>query len=247
MSLAIMQPDASQVATLQAVAAKAGYLGDINQFIPMIQTSSWDEIEAAMRNQPPAFMPGAAARGISLGGVLGGIGTVLGGPVGGVIGAAVGNAFAPTPKPQGASWGGGTGIVGPVASGIGSAVAGPAGGFIGGLVGSLVQPGQKPGTAVKPYSVTTSLLNNNCPPGYHLVDKPWARNTCVRNRKMNVMNRRALSRANTRVMGFARAATPALKSLGFTVSKTRHPHGLKVRGVSSSSRGGKKGCGCGCK
>lgn len=40
-------------------------------------------------------------------------------------------------------------------------------------------------------------------------------------RRMNVLNPRALSRANRRVCGFARAARPILRDLGFQVSATR--------------------------
>lgn len=211
---------------------------------PMIQTSSWDQIRAAMQDQ----YLGSNALKVSLGSIGGAIGTVFGGPVGGVIGAGIGNALqpkAPAPTTTGILSGG---TIGSVVGGMIPGVGGGAGGLIGGLISGLTSGGSKP-NGKQPYSVKAPLTSNQCPPGYHLVVKKGmgldmlARDVCVKKKRMNVFNRRALGRANTRVMGFARAATPALKSLGFTVSKTRHPHGMKVKGVSTSSRS-KKGCGC---
>ena len=50
-------------------------------------------------------------------------------------------------------------------------------------------------------------------------------------RRMNVMNPRALTRANRRICGFADTSTKVLRTLGYSVSSTRSPRrGCKTKG-----------------
>lgn len=67
----------------------------------------------------------------------------------------------------------------------------PSGGFVGGRVPFITMPNGLPG----------------CPSGYH--PEKSGQPYCVRNRRMNPLNPRALSRATRRVGGFARAVKRA--------------------------------------
>lgn len=68
----------------------------------------------------------------------------------------------------------------------------------------------------QPYSQTAPLLSDNCPPGYHLVRKPFGRDKCVRRKRMNVGNTKALRRAIRRARGFEKLAK---RVLGFSSPK----------------------------
>lgn len=75
-----------------------------------------------------------------------------------------------------------------------------------------------------------------CPPGRVLRRKPMGRDVCIKQPRMNPFNPRALARADHRITTFARRTAPILKSMGFTVTSTRHVH---VKGVKrkASKRG----------
>jgi len=126
------------------------------------------------------------------------LGAAFGGPIGGVIAGGIGGGGGRTP-PQF-----------PVPPGtVGGAVSFPGGVSVSGAFvpgGSVVQTGGRGGkfggrgTAVAPYVGGAGA----CPSGYHL-DKLTG-TKCVRNRRMNVANPRALRRSMRRVQGFEKLA-----------------------------------------
>lgn len=65
------------------------------------------------------------------------------------------------------------------------------------------------------YQCPSGSTRGDCESGYHL-DKT-TRSKCVRNRKVNYTNPRALSRASKRLDGFVTVARRALKSTGYKV------------------------------
>jgi len=126
------------------------------------------------------------------------IGTALGGPIGGVV--------AGLPAPSGGT----PPMQFPIAPGtLGGAVSFPGGVQVSGafVPGGQTYPtggrGGKfggRGTAVAPYVGGAGA----CPSGYHLAKDGSQR--CVRNRRMNVANPRALRRSMRRVQGFEKLA-----------------------------------------
>lgn len=83
-------------------------------------------------------------------------------------------------------------------------------------------------------AMDATFFGGCCPPGYVLRRRSWGRDICARQSRMNVLNPRALARADRRVTGFARRATPMLRDMGFTVSRTRH---VKVKVGRKRRRG----------
>jgi hypothetical protein len=126
------------------------------------------------------------------------LGAAIGGPVGGVIAGTAGGGRSQTPMQF------------PVPPGtLGGAVSFPGGVQVSGAFvpgGSVVQTGGRGGkfggrgTAVAPYVGGAGA----CPTGYHLAKDGSGK--CVRNRRMNVANPRALRRSMRRVQGFEKLA-----------------------------------------
>lgn len=72
-----------------------------------------------------------------------------------------------------------------------------------------------------------------CPPGRVLRRVNNGRDVCMKRPRMNVMNPRALARADRRVTGFARQSSRILRSMGFNVSPRKAP---KLKGKKRSRR-----------
>lgn len=117
-------------------------------------------------------------------------------------------------------------VVGKVAPAVTKAL--PGVGAVVGVLSSLPRFGPKKVGPGPVYSQSAPLLSDNCPPGYHLVRKPFARDRCVRHKRMNVTNPKALRRAIRRARGFEKLA---LKVLGFS-----RPHKPKGRPYFKKSR-----------
>lgn len=117
------------------------------------------------------------------------VGRLLGGPVGGVIGGvAAGTAVRPAGMPVGLA---------PPPGTIGGGITMPGGTQVGFQYSPFVGPtrgGFIPGTA------------GGCPTGYHLRKDVRLPPKCVRNRRMNIGNARALRRAMRRSQGFEKLA-----------------------------------------
>lgn len=154
----------------------------------------------------PGGLPGASTMGVG-----GAIGTIAG-RAGGLIGRA---ARTPTGR---ALIGGAAGAIG---WGLGERLLGGGGGMNG-----MLPSGYHYNKALKRYMIADAQGRDVQDPR----DEPRVKNELVRNRHMNVLNPRALSRANTRIRGFAHVASGTLRQLGYSVSSTRRlKGGLKRR------------------
>lgn len=121
---------------------------------------------------------------------------------------------------------GGISVAGPVAAGVGGAAAtqyfipGPGAGAKGpsmpGFQFPTAGPGWQPGGATRG---SVAPQNGCCPKGYHMEKsgKPY----CVRNRRRNVANPRALRRAISRVQGFEGLFRKAFTVKGAVAVKKR--------------------------
>lgn len=121
---------------------------------------------------------------------------------------------------------------------------GSVGGFVGGVLGDLA------GNAIRRYAggggggngcgcgdssrdpCTRQKLSSQrapeatffggcCPPGRVLRRRPWARDICAKQPRMNPFNPRALARADRRITTFARRTAPILRDMGYQVSRSR--------------------------
>lgn len=170
------------------------------------------------------------------------VGFATGGPAGAVMGAAsglLGGGSKPPTPPTFAAAG--------LAGGLGGAI-GRIGGAIGRVAGSSIGRTAIGGVAtgagigiINRMTSGSSALADALPRGYHYNkvlrryeiakangrdvqdprDEPRVKNEVVRNRSMNVLNPRALARANRRVCGFAGVARKTLRDLGYQVSSSR--------------------------
>lgn len=98
-----------------------------------------------------------------------------------------------------------------------------------GPVVSMPAPGAPPGGYVSPYQLRQGA---GCPAGFHL-DKATG-SKCVRNRRMDVANPRALRRAIRRQSSFVSLARKALKGSGYTITARG---GARRRAVSIRESG----------
>lgn len=94
---------------------------------------------------------------------------------------------------------------------------------------------QRIGSKNNPAPLAT-FFGGCCPPGRVLRRKPMGRDICIKQPKMNVFNPRALARADMRITGFVRRAAPILHDMGFKVERTRHAHGVKIKGRKRARR-----------
>lgn len=128
---------------------------------------------------------------------------------------------------------------------LGTAIGGPVGGIVAGMgvpgrtppilpaagaayqmqppvaPGQKIAPPQRFGTTqrvTRPAGQDVWAQNGCCPTGYHLAKDGSGR--CVRNRRMNPANPRALRRAIRRTDGFVKLAKRALKGTGYAVRRT---------------------------
>ena len=197
-------------------------------------------LEGADPTAPVGMMLGSgSAAGLrlpGLGGLLGTVGTVVGtaaaGPIGGAVGGWLGGLFGGG-RGGGATGGGTPGTI--AFPGIPGAPPGlpPMGpqqagfltpgtvGAVGGAVGRVA--GSRAGRRI--IATVGGIL------GYYVFDKAlgWIfKPGKPPSRRMNVLNPRALTRANRRMEGFRTVSTKALRELGYTVARS----------------GSKRNCGC---
>lgn len=158
---------------------------------------------------------------------------------------------APFPTPTGggsagaAARAGGGGIIGTAIGGAIGAIAPKIGQYLPGLAPSQAggcgcggSRGRDACThqivAHQPAPLAT-FFGGCCPPGRVLRRKPFGRDICIRQPRMNPFNPRALARADRRLTSFARRAAPMLKDLGYDVSRHRHVT-IKTKGRKRARR-----------
>lgn len=153
------------------------------------------------------YLPAVGAAAGAVGRLGGLFGRMAGSPAGRAVGRAVG-----------------TGVAGAAGWEIGQRIFGSNGNGNG-----LMPSGYHYNKALRRYEIARANGRDVQDPR----DEPRVKNEIVRNRSMNVLNPRALSRANTRICGFSRVARRTLKDLGYTVSATRRGTG---RGCKTKKR-----------
>lgn len=214
---------------------------------PLVATAAPNSLSLAGGPPSNAFL---GPLGGIVGGLIGGaLGTVVGMPA---TGAALGSALG--------GGGGKSNVVGNIGAGIVTSGfgSGPGGNPLGGFLGLPFGPGAGPGGALPTLmggtpnppdipGTTRIWVTNNAgvTTAAEVIDhtgkivgmwrwsksrKQWIWHVGRGGRHMNVMNARALSRANRRVLGFASRARGVMRSLGFQVSTTRKTHAVGKKG-----------------